>query len=706
MTTIHEDIAAILSGSTANFGSLLALLRRIATSFDSQADVEAATIPGDVGRIAVTGYAAAGDGGFATFARWTGAGEPGHPAGKLQSADGGWWVLDDHHPNPRQFGAAWDGVTNDTPPINIWARFLRYARRRGEMPGGTAFAADTLYLAGATFEGAGSVKNKDATYISGTLILCDGNPAVAGVPNAETATSLFARAWRGVTFAPAGGTVAAIDLPDHAAYIYQVGCIMGLNIEMLADENFVVTGGVSGHDLVDVTFDDFSGHGIMFLGCSGKNRFDNLFIRDCGKVAAAAIDNARGCGIYISMACVDIDLHGIHIFGGGDPSVGTAVRVGDLKSETDAQGVSWTPPASIKIGDVYCENYPVPIDVRACSHLKIAWPTLAANSSYPGTVELGHPQNPAEHQSIQVVGLKTFNIATVNVWSGQTSVMLYRQQQASATPEWRYRAPLMLRRSEPGAWLSGYRNPLAFTPVGDVASDIGTQPRWRFVPWLDSPDVPGTALANLLAPFGATAGDAAPSNGWVSDGAGYVNVSKPSQLAIREGEEVYFPITGLTAGEMLTVMLWLDCGATADAADVTYRVTDGAAITLIDRSVASGTALRIKRRRLFNVQAPASGVIRVYVKSANAANNLLIDHPIVCRGAAQDPGPALTVWPTTQGAVPVAASRWPLVQSGSGSPEGVLSAPVGMLYLRTNGGTTTTAYVKESGTGNTGWIAK
>jgi hypothetical protein len=40
------------------------------------------------------------------------------------------------------------------------------------------------------------------------------------------------------------------------------------------------------------------------------------------------------------------------------------------------------------------------------------------------------------------------------------------------------------------------------------------------------------------------------------------------------------------------------------------------------------------------------------------------------------------------------------------SPEGVVTAPPGTLYLRSNGGTNTTLYVKTSGTGNTGWTAK
>lgn len=43
---------------------------------------------------------------------------------------------------------------------------------------------------------------------------------------------------------------------------------------------------------------------------------------------------------------------------------------------------------------------------------------------------------------------------------------------------------------------------------------------------------------------------------------------------------------------------------------------------------------------------------------------------------------------------------------GAGSPEGVVTAIVGAIYQRTDGSTTTTLYVKTSGTGNTGWTAK
>jgi hypothetical protein len=46
----------------------------------------------------------------------------------------------------------------------------------------------------------------------------------------------------------------------------------------------------------------------------------------------------------------------------------------------------------------------------------------------------------------------------------------------------------------------------------------------------------------------------------------------------------------------------------------------------------------------------------------------------------------------------------PMIVSGSGSPESVVTAPVGSIYLRTD--SATTLYVKQTGTGNTGWVAK
>lgn len=43
--------------------------------------------------------------------------------------------------------------------------------------------------------------------------------------------------------------------------------------------------------------------------------------------------------------------------------------------------------------------------------------------------------------------------------------------------------------------------------------------------------------------------------------------------------------------------------------------------------------------------------------------------------------------------------------TGAGSPEGVVTARIGSMYLNTSGGDSASVWYKESGTGNTGWIA-
>lgn len=47
-----------------------------------------------------------------------------------------------------------------------------------------------------------------------------------------------------------------------------------------------------------------------------------------------------------------------------------------------------------------------------------------------------------------------------------------------------------------------------------------------------------------------------------------------------------------------------------------------------------------------------------------------------------------------------------VIRSGTGTPEAVVTAPVGSMFLRTDGGAGTTLYIKESGAGNTGWVGK
>jgi hypothetical protein len=64
---------------------------------------------------------------------------------------------------------------------------------------------------------------------------------------------------------------------------------------------------------------------------------------------------------------------------------------------------------------------------------------------------------------------------------------------------------------------------------------------------------------------------------------------------------------------------------------------------------------------------------------------------------------AVSATADNQIAIRAGATKW---YSSAGSPEGAVTAGVGSMYTDNTGSAGTTLYVKESGTGNTGWVAK
>lgn len=104
------------------------------------------------------------------------------------------------------------------------------------------------------------------------------------------------------------------------------------------------------------------------------------------------------------------------------------------------------------------------------------------------------------------------------------------------------------------------------------------------------------------------------------------------------------------------------------------------------------------------INSPANGVLTLSNYSGTDFDRLQF-------GAATSSFPALKRSTTTLQVRLADDSAFAGVQSlyirfGSGSPEGAVTAPVGAIYSRTDGGANTTLYIKESGSGNTGWVAK
>lgn len=94
-------------------------------------------------------------------------------------------------------------------------------------------------------------------------------------------------------------------------------------------------------------------------------------------------------------------------------------------------------------------------------------------------------------------------------------------------------------------------------------------------------------------------------------------------------------------------------------------------------------------------------------------NTTAQNNPLEVRGSSSSTGSAMLVANSTPSTLMRIDNNGEIllfnavkIITGSGSPEGVKTAGPGSFYLNVNGGANITFYVKESGTGNTGWIAK
>src|SRR6266705_5828916 len=106
----------------------------------------------------------------------------------------------------------------------------------------------------------------------------------------------------------------------------------------------------------------------------------------------------------------------------------------------------------------------------------------------------------------------------------------------------------------------------------------------------------------------------------------------------------------------------------------------------------------------------SSDTLDTYTVVANAARTVVLakTYDFFLLTATWTGGGSVTVAATlkTSGAGAAFAGAFQFVQSGVGSPAGVLAAPVGTVYVDLSGGAGTTLYVKESGgSTSSGWVA-
>jgi hypothetical protein len=167
--------------------------------------------------------------------------------------------------------------------------------------------------------------------------------------------------------------------------------------------------------------------------------------------------------------------------------------------------------------------------------------------------------------------------------------------------------------------------------------------------------------------------------------------------------------------------------ATADKAITNAKLRDSNALTLIGRPLAtngtpSDIALDANGKFLVRRSNQLVGdtiqdgdipstiardsEVTVAANAAQAAAEATAAAALTAHEGASNPHPGYLTQAEGDALYQPLAAVLALLHTGTGSPESVLTATVGHLYLRTDGGAGTTLYVKESGAGNTGWVGK
>jgi hypothetical protein len=166
----------------------------------------------------------------------------------------------------------------------------------------------------------------------------------------------------------------------------------------------------------------------------------------------------------------------------------------------------------------------------------------------------------------------------------------------------------------------------------------------------------------------------------------FKNGSNGMRFGVPGSNDVFGTRGGATANFQI-------CSGRALAWSNNATIADEPSDLEVYRDAADILALRrLANAQTFRIYETDSGANDEYLEFSAAAGTNLI------RPQATGTGTASVVRYHTTTAV-----FW---TSGSGSPESVVTAPVGSIYTDTAGGAATTLYVKESGTGSTGWIAK
>jgi hypothetical protein len=564
---------------------------------------------------------------------------------KVQDASGYWFgAVTSDVPTPEEFGAAWDGSTDDTAAINAWAAYLRTSGKAGRLPAGTAYCAGTLYLGSVRIVGAGGPTLGDA-YTSKTVILSDGNPMLSMAPSAASHTTYYGTHWEGFTVEAAGGTVAAVELWDYLSYPYQIGLWLGRShqsMQTVAGGETATAGGSGGITIRGVAVQDASGWGLYAYKLWGKSLIDDVFFRRCGGLAAYTLgDDRLGGAMNFAGVSVDFTVSNVHCYPRGHDTAahdnrGSGLRIGGRYDDVYTTcGRYWETGGNQKFQGIFVEGHALAVCIEGTQSA-----FLDECSIEGATVQIGHAANPSSDCKVMFGRWRSYGALDINVTqSSNIDLGQYLNQDSGTTTTITYMTGFEIDLLGAGVDGAGvYSAPVTFVPDPVTTGVIGSRLKRQFNPQAFCSAHAGDMSENLLAPF-STSG--APFTvAWTGDAAGFSYPTARWKLQTRSGETTYYELTGLTEGDVYSAALWTYIAASVALGGVTYGFLDSAGAEIISRSLGSTTYDGAAAPKTFisslQVAVPADGVLRFFVKNTSS-NDVYFRHPVVTLGHLRTP---------------------------------------------------------------------
>ena len=548
---------------------------------------------------------------------------------------------------PQMFGAVGDGATDDSAAINLWAAHLRSERVRGDWPGGTYFCGTTtLHLGQCTIRGAGAPGN-NRWVGSMTNVVSNANP-IATNTNGVANTAFGRCDIENVIFAGAGGTVATINLWDKVGYTGQIGMRLGY-LTMVADAGVAEDGGddfsqgFGTNRIVNCNFQDISGWGMYLHKSWGDSIIMDCTFRCCGGKAAydygvslgdADEGDYMGGAICTASSTVDTEFVRVHTLGSGYTSGstlnnanyddrGTAFRIGAKKSDTDPLFRDYLTANKVNFNACHNEGY-----VNAFVIFGTKWTCIHSHNSNGGAslygrFVLGWAANPSTDTRLQMTSTRVGSAIEVLVAQGtQVSLGEWINATPGGVTPIKYWVPCTgefngsLFHADDLTAVGFSLEPQEDPTTAPGGSGITNETTW--LPFIRTNALPTPVSANLLPSFNGGAGTAL--TGWTLAGGGAeegtATVSESGgAIALTNEKTAIYEVTGLTAGDLVTLQFWVDWTGDLGLGSVIFEMTDGSGVVAFTRFLGSSVITNGAYYRCVQSNVPADGTLRLKLRN-------------------------------------------------------------------------------------------